>query len=468
MQGQRMNTQVQQAKAVILAGGVGTRVGLGIPKQFLKVAGKSLIEHTIGVFETSHHISEIVIMMNPEWINEVEEIVGRAHFTKVKTILPGGSTRNETTQLALACFADDDIVLFHDAVRPLVDEQIIGNCVNLLRTYQAIDVVIPSADTLVIVDESGIIQDIPPRSNFRRGQTPQGFNAGVLKSAYEIANQDVNFQATDDCSVVLKYRPDVKIATVLGSEYNMKVTEPIDLFLVDKLFQVSSLELDTRTDDERKKALAGKVAVIFGGSEGIGSALADSLIENGVEVRSFSRNTTGTDVADLAKVTAALESTYSELSRIDFVVNSAGILNIGKIAEQPLAEIEATIAINYVGAVNVARASHKFLAETNGHLLLFTSSSHTRGRSDYSIYSSTKAAVVNLGQALADEWAPDSISVNVVNPERTSTPMRTKAFGDEDPTSLLTAADVAQSCLDVLTTKTTGHVIDVRISGKSS
>jgi 2-C-methyl-D-erythritol 4-phosphate cytidylyltransferase len=463
-----LSSQENTAKAVILAGGVGTRVGLGIPKQFLKVAGKSLIEHTIGVFETSNHISEIVIMMNPEWIKEVEEIVARAHFTKVTRILPGGSTRNETTQLALDCFQDEDIVLFHDAVRPLVDEQIISNCVELLRTHQAIDVVIPSADTLVEVDESGIIQDIPPRSNFRRGQTPQGFNAGVLKSAYALANQDSNFQATDDCSVVLKYRPDVKIATVAGSEYNMKVTEPIDLFLVDKLFQVSSLELDKRTEQERRKALTGKVAVIFGGSEGIGSALSDSLIELGVTVRSFSRNTTDTDVADLSKVTDALDSTYAEFSRIDFVVNTAGILNIGKIAEQPLHEIDATIAINYVGAVNVARASHKYLSKSHGHLLLFTSSSHTRGRAEYSIYSSTKAAVVNLGQALADEWAEDSISVNVVNPERTSTPMRTKAFGDEDPNSLLTASDVAQSCIDVLTTKTTGHVIDVRISEKNS
>lgn len=461
-------TQVQQAKAVILAGGVGARVGLGIPKQFLKVAGKSLIEHTIGVFETSNHISEIVIMMNPEWMDEVEALVSRAKFSKVTKILPGGSTRNETTQLALVNFKDDDIVLLHDAVRPLIDEQIIGNCVSLLSEYQAIDVVIPSADTLVIVDNEGFIQDIPPRASFRRGQTPQGFVAGILKDAYSKANKDPDFQATDDCSVVLKYRPDVTIATVAGSEYNMKVTEPIDLFLVDKLFQVSSLELDKRTEQERRKALTGKVAVIFGGSEGIGSALSDSLIELGVTVRSFSRNTTDTDVADLSKVTDALDSTYAEFSRIDFVVNTAGILNIGKIAEQPLHEIDATIAINYVGAVNVARASHKYLSKSHGHLLLFTSSSHTRGRADYSIYSSTKAAVVNLGQALADEWAEDSISVNVVNPERTSTPMRTKAFGDEDPNSLLTASDVAQSCIDVLTTKTTGHVIDVRISEKNS
>ena len=461
-------TQVQQAKAVILAGGVGARVGLGIPKQFLKVAGKSLIEHTIGVFETSNHISEIVIMMNPEWMDEVDALVSRAKFSKVTKILPGGSTRNETTQLALANFNDDDIVLFHDAVRPLIDEQIIRNCVSLLNEYQAIDVVIPSADTLVIVDNEGFIQDIPPRASFRRGQTPQGFVAGILKDAYSKANKDPDFQATDDCSVVLKYRPDVAIATVPGSEYNMKVTEPIDLFLVDKLFQVSSLQLDERSEPERKKVLDKKVAVIFGGSEGIGKALANSLSTSGVEVHSFSRSTTGTDVSQLDTVVSALKSVYEKSSRIDFIVNTAGVLNVGRIADQPIAEIENTISVNYLGAVNVARAAYKYLSETQGHLLLFTSSSHTRGRAEYSVYSSTKAAVVNLGQALADEWAGEQISVNVVNPERTSTPMRTKAFGDEDPTSLLTAEDVAQSCIDVLTTKTTGHVIDIRVTKKSS
>jgi 2-C-methyl-D-erythritol 4-phosphate cytidylyltransferase len=263
----------------------------------------------------------------------------------------------------------------------------------------------------------------------------------------------------------LKYRPDVPIATVAGTEYNMKVTEPIDLFLVDKLFQVASLELDERTSEERESALRGKVAAIFGGSEGIGLAIAEQLVSLGATVHSFSRSTTDTDVANLGDVETALAIAASQTGDIDLVINTAGILRIGKLAEQEFSEVQATVAVNYMGAVNVARASHKYLAQTGGHLLLFTSSSHTRGRADYSIYSSTKAAVVNLGQALADEWSADGICVNVVNPERTSTPMRTKAFGDEDPATLLTSDAVASSCLDVLSTRTTGHVIDVRVSG---
>lgn len=463
-----MAPQLMQAKAVILAGGVGSRVGLGIPKQFLKVAGKPLLHHTLDVFETSNHISEIIIMMNPDWLEDARKLVESGGFKKVSLICPGGETRNETTKNALANLEDGDLVLFHDAVRPLIDERIIVDCVESLQTYDAVDVVIPSADTLVVVDDDGLIKDIPNRSSYRRGQTPQGFRVSVLRAAYAKADLDPEFQATDDCSVVLKYQPDVSIVTVSGTEYNMKVTEPIDLFLVDKLFQVASLELDSRSLEERLEALRGKVAVVIGGSEGIGAAIVDQLTAIGVRAFAYSRTTTETDVADYASIERALYEANAEAGSIDLVVNTAGVLRVGQLAVQPIDEVIETVSINYLGAVNVARASYKYLAATKGHLLLFTSSSHTRGRADYSIYSSTKAAVVNLGQALADEWSLDNICVNVVNPERTSTPMRTKAFGEEDPSTLLSAEDVASSCIDVMSTRTTGHVIDVRVSQDKS
>ena len=110
----------------------------------------------------------------------------------------------------------------------------------------------------------------------------------------------------------------------------------------------------------------------------------------------------------------------------------------------------------------IAQEFHPHLRETGGSLLLFTSSSYTRGRAGYSLYSSAKAAVVNLTQALADEWAADGVRVNCVNPERTATPMRTKAFGKEPGGSLLDSLSVAHTVLDVLLSDLTGHVIDVR------
>jgi 2-C-methyl-D-erythritol 4-phosphate cytidylyltransferase len=455
-----MESAETKVVAVILAGGLGARVGTALPKQFIKVAGKTIIEHTISVFQASDSIDEIVVMTNPEWILETSILVSGAKFTKVSNVLPGGATRNETTKAALKVLDDEDVVLLHDAVRPLIDDRIIRDCLVALKSRDAVDVVIPSADTLVMVDSAGVISDIPDRASFRRGQTPQGFRVSILREAYRNADQDPNFKATDDCAVVLKYLPNTPIATVLGSDQNMKITEAIDLFLIDKLFQVSSH--DAPDTQAQKSLFENRVAVIFGGSEGIGKAISNQLTALGSTVEVFSRSTNGVDVSNFESVAKALKQASTKHGHIDFVINAAGILHIGNLAEQDLKIIASTIGVNFHGAINVAKASFEYLSDTQGHLLLFTSSSYTRGRAEYSVYSSSKAAIVNLGQALSDEWSDKGIKVNVVNPERTLTPMRTKAFGAEDPDSLLSADEVSDACIRVLGSEMTGHVIDVR------
>jgi len=162
------------------------------------------------------------------------------------------------------------------------------------------------------------------------------------------------------------------------------------------------------------------------------------------------------------EVDDALSKAYAETGRIDYVVNTAGVLRIGKLAETDNATIEEALKVNYLAPVQIARLALRYLRDTKGQLLLFTSSSYTRGRAGYSLYSSTKAAVVNLTQALADEWSPDAVRVNCINPERTATPMRTKAFGVEPPEDLLDAREVARTSVDVLIADVSGQVIDVR------
>jgi len=124
--------------------------------------------------------------------------------------------------------------------------------------------------------------------------------------------------------------------------------------------------------------------------------------------------------------------------------------------------VQDLIGANYLGAVNVARASYEYLQDTKGKLLLFASSSYTRGRANYSLYSSSKAAVVNLVQALSDEWVEMGLSINCINPERTNTPMRVENFGSEDPKTLLDASVVAETSLQVLASDLSGSIIDVR------
>src|SRR5690606_22940495 len=114
--------------------------------------------------------------------------------------------------------------------------------------------------------------------------------------------------------------------------------------------------------------------------------------------------------------------------------------------------------------VIIAQKALPYLKQTHGQLVLFTSSSYTRGRSGYALYSSTKAALVNLTQALADEWSEFGVRVNCVNPERTAIPMRSRAFDEEPSLTLLTADADAQSTIDVLISPLTGQVVDVRRS----
>src|SRR3954467_2968023 len=269
----QVDTEPLRTVAVVLAGGTGSRVGLDRPKQLLKVAGSTVIEHTVAALGDCPEIDEIMIMMASDYVAEAQELLlGRS---KVSRVMSGGRDRNESPRRALAALGEQECnVLFHDAVRPLLPAGVVGACVAALREYEAVDVAIPSADTIVRVDDDGCIVEIPDRSFLRRGQTPQGFRLSTIRKAYDLAAADPNFRATDDCGVVLRYLPDVPIYVVTGDEMNMKVTYPIDLFLIDKLFQLGSHLADQHTAEELDAALRGKTVVVLGASYGIGADVA--------------------------------------------------------------------------------------------------------------------------------------------------------------------------------------------------
>lgn len=449
--------------AVILAGGVGSRMGYSLPKQFYKVAGKTVIEHTVEAFEKNRHVDEIAIVMNPMCIDQMEGIILRNSWKKVKKLLKGGDERYMSTLSAIKAYEGEGELnmLFHDAVRPLIGQQIIDDVVSALDRYDAVDVAVPATDTIISVDESGkTITGIPQRKFLRRGQTPQAFKLSVISEAYRRALTDAEFVSTDDCGTVAKYMPEVPIHVVEGAESNMKLTYKEDTYLMDKLFQLHG----TTIRDADYSKLKGKVVVVFGGNSGIGEVLVCMAKESGAKVYSFSRSTTGTDIAKREAVRKAFQSVMDDgNSTIDFVVNSAAILSKEPLMSMSEDKIDTIIDTNYRGMVNVAIAAHDYLEKSHGQLLLYTSSSYTRGRALYSLYSSTKAAVVNFMQALAQEWEPDGIQVNVINPERTKTPMRVKNFGVEPDNTLLTAEEVALASLNTLLSDFTGQVVDVKI-----
>lgn len=449
--------------AVILAGGSGSRFGSKTPKQFFKLAGKTIIEHTIEAFEEHDSIDEICVVIKAEFKLNIENIVLQNKYKKVKKILEGGEERKDSSLSAIMAYRgnDDYNLIFHDAVRPFVSVKIIDNIISSLDQYNAIDVAIPATDTIIEV-EQGFITNIPKRSNMMQGQTPQAFKLKTIKKAYELAELDKDFLPTDDCGVVKKFLPDEKIFVVEGSFENMKITHRQDLAIADRIFQSKSIQGNFIHNDEHyKEKFQNKVLVVFGGSYGIGADIAKLASEYGAKVESFSRSTTNTNVAVISDVERDLKYVFDKYGKIDYVVNTASIL-----LKQPLEvisynEISDTIRINYLGAIIVAKESYKYLEKTKGQILNFTSSSYTRGRANYVLYSSSKAAIVNLTQALSEEYALSQVRVNCINPQRTATPMRTSNFGIEDPDTLLTSQQVAYSSINTLLADFTGQIVDV-------
>jgi len=445
--------------AIILASGTGTRFRSSTPKQFLKLAGKTVLEHTLDVFEKHPCIEETIVVCA---INDhllTEEIVNRAGYKKVTKIVTGGATRQQSSAAGIAAvIGEDHKVLVHDAVRPLLDHATIDRCLDALYIRDAIDTAIPASDTIIRLSPDQTIADIPDRSALHLGQTPQGFRSGLLRQAHQRAAHDDNLKVTDDCGLILHYNMGA-VAIVAGDVNNIKITYPSDIYLADRIFQLRSrraLPSSPPTED-----LRGKVLVIFGASRGIGQSVKEIAESRGAHVCATSR-TGGVDVADPAAVRATLLGAYEKYGRIDSVINTAGALRIGLLSGQDYPAIDEQILTNLRGSLVVAREAFDVMRETGGSIVLFTSTSYTRGRARYSVYSATKAAIVNLVQALAEEFLPFNIRINAVNPERTATPMRSENFGIEPAEQLLTAASVAEATLAVSFSAATGETIDVR------
>lgn len=225
--------------AVILAGGSGQRFGTALPKQFLPLAGKTVIEHSIEAFEQCAAIDEIAVVMNADYLPMMQEIIDRNGWLKVRKLLPGGAERHFSTLSAINAYegCSDINLIFHDAARPAVSQRIINEVVEALQTHDAVAVAVPSTDTVFEVSEEGrYITGIPSRQRLRCAQTPQAFRSAVIQEAYRKALQDPQFTSTDDCGVLHKYSPEVPIFIVLGDTCNIKLTYPEDTVILERHF----------------------------------------------------------------------------------------------------------------------------------------------------------------------------------------------------------------------------------------
>ena len=226
--------------AIILASGSGTRMELDVPKQFYKINNKTLLEYSIEAFENHEKINAIVVVANPEYIELTKQISFK--YSKVKAIVKGGSSRQKSSYNGIMALAGKHVfdVLIHDAVRPFVSKDIITRCIDALKTYSAVNVAVPVSDTIIQVDDDNIIKFVPQRKMLKRCQTPQCFRYSVIKEAHELANNENYNEATDDCSLVLRYDL-TPVYVTEGSENNIKITYPSDIKFAEKIILKSNI-----------------------------------------------------------------------------------------------------------------------------------------------------------------------------------------------------------------------------------
>lgn len=206
-------------------------------KQFFEINGAPILIHTLRVFARNKQITQIVVALRKNEIDRFNRQLEKEKLTTKVALVEGGEHRQESVANALAILkaAKDDIVLVHDAVRPFVDDEIIGNVIREVEKHGAAIAGLPALDTIKQVEraaEGAIVTSTIPRERVVQAQTPQGFRYELIKKAFDSAAAD-GFVGTDEASLVERLGAEVWV--VMGSARNIKITTPADLELAEFL-----------------------------------------------------------------------------------------------------------------------------------------------------------------------------------------------------------------------------------------
>ncbi|MFH1137024.1 MAG: 2-C-methyl-D-erythritol 4-phosphate cytidylyltransferase [Pseudomonadota bacterium] len=232
------------AAAIIPAGGAGQRFGPCQPKQFVELAGWPVLAHTLARFDQISAVDQVVIAIPPHLLEQTRSrILEPFGFGDKHILVAGGATRQESVYLGFMALGDDvDLVVVHDAVRPLVKASVIEDVIEKAREKGAAIAAVPVRDTLKRV-EHGVIQGTLDRSLVWQAQTPQAFRRDILAEALAAAKRD-GFQGTDEAALV--ERLGYPVYVVQGAPDNLKITMPEDLVLAEALIDYTPKERGMR------------------------------------------------------------------------------------------------------------------------------------------------------------------------------------------------------------------------------
>jgi 2-C-methyl-D-erythritol 4-phosphate cytidylyltransferase len=226
--------------ALIFAGGSGKRMHYTAkPKQFLQLHGKEIIIHTIEVFDKHFDIDGIVIVCIEPWIEFLSELIKKFNISKVKGIIAGGKTGQESIYLGLKLikklYSDDTIVLINDGVRPLIDQELISDCIQMVNNKGSAITVTPAIETILYLDNDNKVEAITDRSKCFNAKAPQCFFLKDIFECHEMAIND-GFNNIIDSATLMHYYGRT-LFTVLGKFENIKITTPSDFYIFKALFE---------------------------------------------------------------------------------------------------------------------------------------------------------------------------------------------------------------------------------------
>lgn len=220
--------------ALIIAGGSGERMHQDIPKQFLSINDRPVIVYTLEAFEHHPEIDEIAVVCIEGWEQVLMAYARQFGITKLKSVIPGGdcgqaSIRNGVYALEES-HSKDDIILIHDAIRPLVSAEIISDCIRVTSMYGNAIAVIPCAEAMLTTDDEQVSTGSYPRDGLKRTQTPQGFRLGDICDLHRRALDKGITGSIASCTLMIEMGQQVHFS--IGSEKNVKLTtlEDIDIF----------------------------------------------------------------------------------------------------------------------------------------------------------------------------------------------------------------------------------------------
>lgn len=215
---------------LILAGGSGNRMQEEVPKAFLEINQKYLIEYSILKFSEHPQIDHIILVVPKDYLKITEELVKNKNYQKVSAVKQGGTSRFESSRIAVNAIEEVRAkVLIHDAARPFFTSKIISDCLNQLNQFDALNLLSPISDTLIQLQDNQILGNVD-RELYRQAQTPQSFQLSTIKEAHSLALSDDTETITDDFNLVLKYKTGTS-SWVDGNRMNFKITYPEDLDL---------------------------------------------------------------------------------------------------------------------------------------------------------------------------------------------------------------------------------------------